>query len=712
LSLAAVGEKIQTFVDQNKTKVIVGVLVAAAICVAAVAGLTYQYGDQIKTSVVGKACEVATPLIEYRPPWKRNPKNEATGVEYTDEEMKVFREDGTLPPLDSGVSQGHDVDPRHFFAVPTCSIGDSCVNWDEFYLKKRQFRKMWDEELMLVALCPDYKPEAYSSEPRSNRNEKNMSSGDRGKDNQRRHAREVAEENAKEIRRELRNARTDIDREKVIWELVTQRDDVDDNMLDVEKHGSETNKELYDELDRQYRKLSYDLFKMYDMYDVAPGAAKRYAAKVSGEAVPFVNPEDKGKAEVLKESVEIKGFAPSVTPLFSQGLPASLPLVQLPTACVTNPQPVWVQPVAPVNPPLCGWEREAGKQFDESKPLENAQSKRKQRKRSRGKKGKKQEATPTTQLRELKDHIDRLEQQLSDAPMKKSFKEALNTPAPVKQKKAKEEKKEAEKPKRPKKKDFERKCGNCGSKDHFTNQCGTLPQGWVKVPEDKWKAMSSAEKRVHHFKNAKLLKSYKPQSLSKHNPIQGSARFHDNLVPIFNPRAGNSGVDSEFWGTMLCAMQDGTQFVWITEHQLVQGVYYRGSDNKVYLLPEKDKWTILGFGNISQCRIPKAKLPMLAAVPKLRVEAPNVGNHYPCMYIGLSPLTMQREFCATTYSWDGKPESSALHSATTSNFSCGSFLYDSERECVIASHHGTIGPDSKLGENNLCSPLKAMGPRQ
>jgi hypothetical protein len=152
--------------------------------------------------------------------------------------------------------------------------------------------------------------------------------------------------------------------------------------------------------------------------------------------------------------------------------------------------------------------------------------------------------------------------------------------------------------------------------------------------------------------------------------------------------------------------------VWITEHQLLKGVYYRGNDNKVYLLPPKEKWTVLGVGNVSQCRIPKGELKAIPSVPHLNVMGPQVGNGFSSLYIGLNPLTMQREFCDTPYSWSGKAEDDVIHSASTANFSCGSFLYDSELDAAIAAHHGTIGPDSKLGENNLCSPLKAMGPRQ
>jgi hypothetical protein len=374
-----------------------------------------------------------------------------------------------------------------------------------------------------------------------------------------------------------------------------------------------------------------------------------------------------------------------------------------------NPVPIWVQPSAPV---VLKTESK-GKEEIIPEPKNESQPKRNKKARGKGKKGKKEqaEATPTIQLKELKEHIDRLEQQLSNTPKKKTFKEALNTPAP-KEKAQKEIKKEAERPKLPRKKDFEKRCANCFKlNDHFTGQCTTLPKGWIRHPKEKWDAMSSAEKRKVHHENSKLLPSYKAQSLSKHKPMLGSAKYHDNLIPIFNPNAGNSGVDKEFWGTMLCATQDKVQYVWITEHQLLPGVYYRGADNKVYLLPKKEEWTVLGFGVISQCRIHKSKLK-LPTMPHLKVEGPQVGTGFSCLYIGLNPMTMQREFCDTPYSWSGRATDDVIHSASTANHSCGSFLYDSELDAVIASHHGTLGPDLKLGENNLCSPLKAMGPRQ
>jgi len=704
LELAKMGEKIQQYVRDNKKSCIVAGFVFASICTAGVAGLMYQYSDQIKVSVLGTACEIATPMIEGpKPAWKQKPKNEG-------------EEEKALPPLESApgvdrssfgfVHKKYEVElKKPCFCANRESLENHLMNappgaemklpnWDEVY-RTQKSRRLIEQE-MYAGLFAQYGAEGKHSQ-------KNKSSGDRAKDNQRAHAKDVAEREWKEIRADIRDARTDFDREQVD-DWIAQRDGVEDMMLELEKFGSGTQqqREMYDELDRQYRKLSWNIFNMYDMY-----VKTENVSKVSAEAKPVVKLSDAAKAAPLVEKPMI-GFNLDTVLMRAEADRLNLPKEK--PMDVPNPVPVWIQPAAPVKAEAVNPD---SKGKEEAKP-QPARSKN-PRSGNKKKKGKKEkaEATPTTQLRELKDHIDRLEQQLSDAPKKKSFADVLKTPAPLKKEKAqKEKKKEAEKPKHPKKRDFVKHCFNCKRKDHIFADCPTLPKGWVKVPAAKWEAMSPAEKRRITAANRALLPPYKPQSLSKHKPMQGSARYHDNLIPIFNPNAGNTGVDKEFWGTMLCASQDKIQYVWITEHQLLPGVYYRGSDDKVYLLPKKEEWTTLGFGVISQCRIPKAKLKSLPSVPNLKVVGPQIGTGYSCLYIGLNPMTMQRESCDTPYSWSGKASDDVIHSASTANFSCGSFLYDSELEAVIASHHGTIGPDSKLGENNLCSPLKAMGPRQ
>jgi len=242
--------------------------------------------------------------------------------------------------------------------------------------------------------------------------------------------------------------------------------------------------------------------------------------------------------------------------------------------------------------------------------------------------------------------------------------------------------------------------------------CKKLPKEYVVVTADKLKAMSPAQIREMRHKNFQLLKPYLPQSVSLHKPVSGSAKLHDNLVPIYNPNAGNNGEDPEFWGAMLLADMDKVKYVFTTEHQLIKGVYYRGNDTKVYLLPPKEEWTAFGNGNISIMRIARDKVKHLSAVPSLQVVAPQTGHARVCLYVGLNPKTTLREFTATCYSWDGKATSDVIHSASTENYCCGSFLYDSTLNAVVGLHHGSIGPDSKHGENNLCSPLKAMEARQ
>jgi len=155
---------------------------------------------------------------------------------------------------------------------------------------------------------------------------------------------------------------------------------------------------------------------------------------------------------------------------------------------------------------------------------------------------------------------------------------------------------------------------------------------------------------------------------------------------------------------------DGAQYCVITEHQCLRDVYYNGSDGKVYTLPE-DGWEVFGKGNMSFKRIPSAKLKGLKSVDSLNVVSPQRGENIPCMYIGFNPKTMENELISTVYSWNGEPTSDLKHSASTQNFCCGSFLFDPQVNGVVGLHHGTIGPDTKFGGNNLCSPLKVMGRR-
>jgi hypothetical protein len=94
------------------------------------------------------------------------------------------------------------------------------------------------------------------------------------------------------------------------------------------------------------------------------------------------------------------------------------------------------------------------------------------------------------------------------------------------------------------------------------------------------------------------------------------------------------------------------------------------------------------------------------------VLPPQKGTDHPALLVSLNFRTMERELTSTTYSWDGHSSSDVVHSASTANYSCGALLYDSKLKAFIGLHHGTHGPDSKNGSNNLCAPLKAMGLRQ
>jgi hypothetical protein len=282
---------------------------------------------------------------------------------------------------------------------------------------------------------------------------------------------------------------------------------------------------------------------------------------------------------------------------------------------------------------------------------------------------------------------------------------------------------------KPKISDIQRSCFICGSKTHLSFSCDKKPIGWKQYSKQIWESMSPAEKAETALFNRNLLK--KPvtkkqqsakqpekkvvqQSASMHEPVRGNMPLHDNQIPIYYPKANNSACPNhDFWGTMDRVTFDKVNYVVITEHQLLKEVYYCPEEGKFELLPPKDKWETFGKGTISYCRIPVNSLKAMKRPGQaVSVSAPQIGVDIPCMYFGLNPRTMERELCATVYSWDGRETSDIIHSATSANFSCGSMLYDSKLKAIVGLHHGSLGPDAKHGNNNLCSPLKVMGLRQ
>jgi hypothetical protein len=284
--------------------------------------------------------------------------------------------------------------------------------------------------------------------------------------------------------------------------------------------------------------------------------------------------------------------------------------------------------------------------------------------------------------------------------------------------------KEAQKPKEDKKNEapiktssFQKKfCYFCCKPGHVAHptQCDQLCQ-----PQNIWDNLGSQQKKNLIEKNRAIIATNKAkngcvqQSLSLHKQIPGNVALHANLIKIYYQKAGNPGSDSEFFGSMIKVIFDGTSYVVITEHQLLNGVYYNHPQTgKATPLPPKADWETFGKGTIAFCRIPSGKINLPSGGLRMSVVTPQIGTNFPCCYIGYDPATCEPTICTTAYSWDGDSKSDIIHSATTANFSCGAFLYDAELCGIVGLHHGTVGPNSKRGNNNLCSPLKAMGPRQ
>jgi hypothetical protein len=166
-------------------------------------------------------------------------------------------------------------------------------------------------------------------------------------------------------------------------------------------------------------------------------------------------------------------------------------------------------------------------------------------------------------------------------------------------------------------------------------------------------------------------------------------------------------VEADFWGTMVKAVDAGVTYMYITEHQLLPDVYYLGQDGKPRTLPPKDQWELLNQGIRRFCRIPAGKLVSVKAAKSVTVMAPQIGEGFVVLYIGVDPKTVQNTITATQYKWSGDMNDDVVHSATTENFSCGSWLFDVTKQGMIGLHHGSLGPAPKTGNNNLCAALKA-----
>jgi hypothetical protein len=263
------------------------------------------------------------------------------------------------------------------------------------------------------------------------------------------------------------------------------------------------------------------------------------------------------------------------------------------------------------------------------------------------------------------------------------------------------------------KKDFP--CIFCQKTGHARYRCPVKPKGYKSFPPKVWKEMTVEQQKAAIENNKQFFpKKVHSQAASLHNPIKGNIPMHDSQVRIFNPKAANTKCSNqEFWGTMNKLTMDGVQYFTITEHQLrPNGVYYYDETGGMRSLPSQKEWETFGDGNISICRIPAGKLIGIKSGPRVTVMAPQIGEGFEALLYGLDPVTMERFITPTSYSWSGKPTENVIHSATTANYGCGALLYDSRLGAVVGHHHGSWGPDTKHGNNNLCSPLKAMGLRQ
>jgi hypothetical protein len=246
------------------------------------------------------------------------------------------------------------------------------------------------------------------------------------------------------------------------------------------------------------------------------------------------------------------------------------------------------------------------------------------------------------------------------------------------------------------------------------------PAEYIFKTRAEFKKLTSAERHELTVKNAPLIKAAlaKMESVSLHQPMGGETDVHKSMIKLYYNKAGNSGEERDFWGCMTRVQWDQKSYMIMTDHQNLPDVYYLAKDKDgkqiSIRVPNKSKWEKYGSGPNSILRIPLGsnEFQNLAKSKAWVVDSAVIGSNTTATYVGFNPDTGKPVFASTEYSWNGDAKSWITHSATTKNFSCGALLVDAKSNRIVGIHQASAGPNPKSGNNNFCSPLKAMAPTQ
>ena len=222
----------------------------------------------------------------------------------------------------------------------------------------------------------------------------------------------------------------------------------------------------------------------------------------------------------------------------------------------------------------------------------------------------------------------------------------------------------------------------------------------ILKPEKKLSTQSTAPKNTKPavtFHNPPV-----KQSVSKYPSIPLS-HFMNCSAMMFHKDSDNP---SKLWGTLVKATIDKRKYWLITEHQLVNGAYVIVDTKKIELNQIKG-WEKVdnGGGDKTYFRLPAENLviPNVTSAPKIGSVKP--GSSFVASLYGYNPSNSQFSYGSSTVE---EQDGFLIHSVTTANYSCGSFLMD-QNGYIVGLHVRTSGPSPQRGKNNFVFCLKLVG---
>jgi hypothetical protein len=217
-------------------------------------------------------------------------------------------------------------------------------------------------------------------------------------------------------------------------------------------------------------------------------------------------------------------------------------------------------------------------------------------------------------------------------------------------------------------------------------------------PEERkaFRLRQQAAKKQRSEASKKGKQQREAASLNKSSLCDGPE--HRALVNLYNPTAKHP---EGFFGCLIKARIDGKKYLVINEHQLLKDTSIcdeKGEKRLIYSTDLEKKWEKFRSmpSNDSIWRLPIQCLPFALSADNYVTlgacgKAEGVYNLY-----GRSPADMKNTICPT----NGLLNDGVItHSASTVPNSCGSFLWDASRQCAVGIHNSTWGPNLHGGNN-------------